>query len=239
LPPEAAPTGDRSLRHRLRRLRTPALIALLIVPLAVQARALVIGAAAGSPAAVLQQLANGAASPAPPKPVLVEVLDKGPDVDGDGAPDFVNPSGKAVRGTDVFGSGAFDASRDGGSRRHAGADYLAEAGQTIVAPISGYVTKIGYAYAGDDFRYVELTNKALGYVARVFYIRPEVAVGDAVHLGDRLGVAESLQPRYAGISDHVHLELYDARERTVNPTALIPTPQLRLALHDAGGQRRF
>ena len=169
--------------------------------------------------------------------VLVPVVEFGPgaDVDGDGAADFVNPTMGAVRDHDAYGSGAFHASRDGGSRLHAGADYLVRAGQTVTAPISGYVTRIGYAYSGDDLRYVELTNPALGYTARVFYIEPSVAVGETVHLGQPLGAARSLQDRYpGGMSDHVHVEIARQGEGHVNPTALLPERRVRFALARGG-----
>jgi peptidoglycan LD-endopeptidase LytH len=134
---------------------------------------------------------------------------RGADLDADGSPDFVNPTGKPPRETDAYGHGWFGASRDGGSRQHEGVDFVAEAGQTVVAPISGYVTKIGYAYAGDpDLRFVEITNPALGHVARVFYVDPRVAVGQAVRLGAAIGLAHSLQATYpGGMTDHVHLEI--------------------------------
>ena len=137
----------------------------------------------------------------------------GKDIDGDGAADFVNPTGQAPRTFDAYGSGAFGASRDGGSRSHEGVDYAAVAGQAVVAPMSGFVTKIGYAY-GDApaLQYVEISNPALGYTARVFYLDPKVAVGQAVALGDEIGQAESLQARYpGGMTDHVHLEVADQR----------------------------
>lgn len=140
------------------------------------------------------------------KPELVWV---GTDLDDDGAPDFMNPTGKAPRETDAYGHGWFGASRDGGSRDHEGVDFVAEAGQAIVAPISGYVTKIGYAYAGDlDLKFIEITNPALDHVARVFYVNPLVEVGDAVRLGAEIGTAHTLQGTYpGGMTDHVHLEL--------------------------------
>ena len=97
---------------------------------------------------------------------------------------------------------------DGGLRHHEGVDYVAAAGQPVQAPISGYVTRIGYAYDDDlSFRYVEITNPALRYQARVLYVSPDVAVGQTVRLGEAIGEAQSLQRRYPGITDHVHLEL--------------------------------
>ncbi len=147
---------------------------------------------------------------APPQPAPQKVLVwSGADVDGDGAADFVNPTGAAPRTEDAYGYGHFGASRDGGSRDHEGVDWKAEAGQAVVAPISGYVTKIGQAYAGDaDLKFVEITNPALGYVARVFYVNPAVEVGQALRLGESLGRAHSLQAKYpGGMTDHVHMEL--------------------------------
>lgn len=146
-------------------------------------------------------------APAPaPEKVLVW---SGADIDGDGAADFVNPTGNAARTEDAYGYGAFGASRDGGSRHHEGVDWIAEAGQDVVAPISGYVTKIGLAYAGDaDLKFVEITNPALNYVARVFYVNPTVVVGETLRLGQTIGQAHSLQAKYpGGMTDHVHLEL--------------------------------
>ncbi|HEX8232982.1 MAG TPA: M23 family metallopeptidase [Caulobacteraceae bacterium] len=146
---------------------------------------------------------------------------EGKDVDGDGAADFVNPTGKTVRGHDGFGDGEFGASRDGGGRRHEGVDYIARAGQKVVAPISGYVTKIGYAYSGSyDLRFVEISNPALKFEARVFYVDPDVRVGQPVRLGTPIGKMSSLQGHYAGITDHVHLELAE-RGRRIDATRMI------------------
>ena len=131
-------------------------------------------------------------SVAAPQPM--QLVWTGVDVDGDGQPDFANPTGGETRGLDAYGYGEFGARRDGGSRRHEGVDFIAQAGQSVVAPISGYVTKIGFAYAGDqDLQFVEITNPALQYAARVFYISPAVAVGDAVAVGHAIGTMLSLQ----------------------------------------------
>ncbi len=149
----------------------------------------------------------------------------GVDVDGDGAADFINPTGLGLRGVDGFGSGAFLASRDEGARLHRGADFVAAAGQRVNAPMSGYVTKIGYPY-GDDLslRYVELTNRAIGYVVRIFYVQPGVTLGQALRQGDMIGVSQSLQRRYPAITDHVHVELTDLAYGHVDPAKFIPTP---------------
>ena len=131
----------------------------------------------------------------------------GADIDADGLADFANPTGHAMRVHDAFGDGAFGAVRDGGERLHEGVDYQATAGQEVTAPITGVVTRIGFAYPGSDLKFVEITNDPLHYSARIFYIEPEVAVGSAVEIGQDLGRAVSLQGRYPGIIDHVHLEV--------------------------------
>lgn len=136
---------------------------------------------------------------------------QGADLDGDGAPDFANPTGGAPRGHDAFGDGFFHASRDGGHRAHEGVDYDASPGQPVVAPISGYVSKIGFAYPGNTrLKYVEIDNPALKLTARALYVDPEVHEGDSVQLGQEIGTALSLQRRYPGITNHVHLEIAEA-----------------------------
>ncbi len=153
----------------------------------------------------------------------VELVWDGQDVDGDGQSDFVNPTGQAPRAHDAYGEGAFGASRDGGSRRHEGVDFIAEAGQAVVAPVSGYVTKIGHAYAGDnDLKFVEITNPAIRYAVRVFYVDPTVQVGDTIALGRAIGTAHSLQRKYPdGMTDHVHLEVLGRGGRRVDAEHMI------------------
>ena len=148
---------------------------------------------------------TAAAHPAP-APVYAMVW-SGSDVDGDGRADFANPTGLEIRAHDDFGYGYFGASRDGGARHHEGVDYSGVAGQDIAAPVSGQVTRMGYAYADGEYKYVEITNETTGYVARVFYIDSSVAIGETVALGQKIGTLKSLQTRYPGITDHVHLEV--------------------------------
>lgn len=169
--------------------------------------------------ALAQSMDASRQEPAPPAQVRWEGLD----IDGDGDADVVNPTGQAPRDLDAYGSGHFGASRDGGARTHQGVDYIAEAGQAVLAPISGFVTKIGLAYAGDQqLRFVEIDNPALKVTARVFYVEPNVAVGQPVRLGTPVGLAQTLQARYpGGITDHVHLEVADSRGRKLDAETLI------------------
>ena len=170
----------------------------------------------------VQQAVAAAAPAQAAEPTYARVW-VGEDLDGDGRGDFVNPTGHEPRGHDAYGAGEFGASRDGGSRRHEGVDYRARAGQEVVAPISGYVTKIGYAYAGDDnLQFVEITNPALRIATRVFYVKAKVDVGQPVAMGSAIGTAKSLQRKYpAGMTDHVHLEVIDRRGVRIDATKII------------------
>jgi hypothetical protein len=162
--------------------------------------------------------------PAPaPVPMRTVTVWVGKDLDGDGRPDIADPTGNAPRGEDAYGEGCFHASRDGGGRTHEGVDYVAKAGQAVMSPISGYVTHIGLAYPGDQtLKYVEIENPALKLTARVFYVDPDVAMGDAVEVGRAIGRAHTLQRRYRhGITDHIHLELVDRRGRKLDAEKLI------------------
>jgi hypothetical protein len=177
---------------------------------------------AGGVQAANAQITHPAARVVAPEQTL-QLVWRGADIDGDGQPDFANPTGKGVRDTDAYGCGHFGASRSGGARRHEGVDFMAGAGQALVAPISGYVTKIGFAYADDSaLKFVEISNPALRYAARVFYIDPAVAVGQAVHVGQPIGVHHTLARRYPGhMTDHVHLEIIDARGARIDAERLI------------------
>jgi hypothetical protein len=162
--------------------------------------------------------------PAPERLQLVErIVWQGADLDGDGQPDVADPTGQAPRGDDAYGEGRFHASRDGGARRHEGVDYVATPGQAVEAPISGYVATIGFAYRDEHtLRFVEIKNPALRLTARVFYVNPDVAVGDTVAVGRPIGHAQSLTKRYPhGITNHVHLELADGKGRKLDAETLI------------------
>jgi murein DD-endopeptidase MepM/ murein hydrolase activator NlpD len=158
------------------------------------------------------------------------------DVDGDGLADFANPTMGPMRGVDAYGSGEFHADRDGGKRVHEGADYVAAPNATIYAPITGIVTKIGYAYAKQTtLTFVELTNQATALVSRVLYVDPSVTVGQQVEAGKPIGFAENLQKRYRGITNHVHVQI-TANRMYLDPANLLPKPPPLIASLPAPAQ---
>lgn len=112
------------------------------------------------------------------------------------------------RGTDTWGSGAFGASR--GNRLHMGVDFVTAPESTLLSPVKGEVTKLGYPY-GDDlsYRYVEITDKD-GSRHRFFYVEPLVDLRQKVRKGDKIGIVQDVTRRYPvpiGMKVHVHYEI--------------------------------
>lgn len=127
----------------------------------------------------------------------------------------VSPVVAEPRGTDRWGQGHFGAPR--GDRKHEGVDYALPIGATVLALTAGRVTRTGYAY-GDDmsYRYVEMTDRHQ-HRLRYFYVDPTVKVNDNVLPGDPLGRVQDLTRRYAGITPHVHFEVYEPGGDRIDP----------------------
>ena len=136
---------------------------------------------------------------------------------------LANPTGHDLRGEDAYGAGFFGASRAAGTRRHRGADYIAEPGEIVRAPIAGVVERIGFAYRGDErYRYVELADAQTGRDVRVLYVGPIVELGATVEAGAPIGRAQDLSARYPrGITNHVHVEMRE-NGALADPAALLP-----------------
>lgn len=139
--------------------------------------------------------------------------------------EYANPTGRPVRGRDGYGSGAYGASR--GDRSHAGTDYVAVAGQNVVAPLSGRVIQEVRPYrSGVDSSLLSgLDIEASdGTTSRIFYIALATGIiGSVVAAGrDVIGTVLTLQTRYPGITDHVHVEIRPRGGEPVNPETVIP-----------------
>jgi murein DD-endopeptidase MepM/ murein hydrolase activator NlpD len=118
------------------------------------------------------------------------------------------------RKPDAYGSGEYGAPR--GDRTHNGIDYTL----SVLSPVAGTVTKLGYPYSDDlSYRYVEVTD-SIGYKHRVFYIRPVVKVGDVVSRETEIGQPQDVAARYTAkgwMSQHVHYEIKTPDGDFVNP----------------------
>ena len=117
---------------------------------------------------------------------------------------------------DGYGCGDFGASRDNGARTHKGQDYLTQIGQDVFSPISG-TARVFYPYKGNDkLKGVEIKDGALK--VKIMYLEPDFDVfnGAEIEKGQYIGAAQSLQSKYPGIPNHIHLELW-VFEKAVNP----------------------
>lgn len=113
------------------------------------------------------------------------------------------------RKCDNFGCGNFGASRDGGTRKHMGQDYLAKVGQPVFAPISGTFST-GSAYASGQYRelrYCKITSETGAVSVAIMYAKPGLSSGERVEAGQVIGEVQSLQGRYPGINNHIHVEV--------------------------------
>lgn len=180
--------------------------------------------------------AQSAAAPVPGGAVAaqagaIEIVATVRDLDLDGRGDLAAVTTGAIRPKDVYGGGAYGASRDGGRRKHAGVDYVAVPGQSVHAPIAGEVTMIGDAYRRNSgLNFVEIRDRDTNLRARVFYVDASIEIGDAVAAGDLIGAAQDLSARYpAGITNHVHVEILSPRGGHLDPTVLLPEPHLDYA----------
>lgn len=123
-----------------------------------------------------------------------------------------------LRECDAKGCGYFGAPR--GDRQHNGVDLAGRVKGRVFSPVSGRVTKVGYAYSDDlSFRYVQITSG--GYDFRVFYVAPFVGLHTEVLYGDLIGTRQALGRRYPGITEHVHFEIIDSEGHYIDPTPVL------------------
>ena len=123
------------------------------------------------------------------------------------------------RKCDGFGCGNFGASRDGGNRKHMGMDVLTKQGQPVFAPFGGTIRNFK-AYENDSsLDGVQIQGNT--FKVKLMYVQPARENGAKVNAGDVIGWAQSLQPKYPGISDHIHCEVW-AYGKALNPDTYFP-----------------
>lgn len=113
-----------------------------------------------------------------------------------------------LRGEDPTGHGYYGAKR--GTKKHKGLDIVTNPKEVILAPIHGFVTKIGYPYSfALQFRYVEITNDV--YRVRLMYVSPKPSLkkGQRVFAGDVIGNAQDIASYWdENMLNHIHFEVY-------------------------------
>jgi len=134
---------------------------------------------------------------------------------------------------DAGGKGHFGASRSGGTRAHKGIDIATTVDQKVFSPISGKITKIGWANA--THRYVEVSGVTVlkdmngkmypgeDCTVRVMYIKPSVEKDKLIEKGALIGKADDLHrnkqyPKTVGQHVHVEIKVGDAN---INPDHIV------------------
>lgn len=148
-----------------------------------------------------------------PTPELTKVA-PGAGYDGPISGDTFSPLPGGDVGTmgRVSANQAFGASRDGGTRSHAGLDMTHHSG-SLDAAVSAYKTGKVIAAVSNGYRgYVEIDHGE-GITTRYVHITPGVSVGQTVYGGQQLG---NLFP--SGGNTHLHFEIY----RNGTPTDPLP-----------------
>ena len=126
-----------------------------------------------------------------------------------------------LREHDDAGDGHYHASRDGGTRLHRGVDLVATFGQTVTSPFNGTVKRVGIAYNGDNrYRTIHIKSDDEDLIVKILYVNPLVEKGDVVITNQPIGTVQDLTQRYAGITNHLHIEIL------VGGANIDPTPYL-------------
>jgi murein DD-endopeptidase MepM/ murein hydrolase activator NlpD len=131
---------------------------------------------------------------------------------------MISPTGQPVRIQDNHGRGNYGARRDGGSRIHRGADFIATPGQAVVSPLAdrAKVVRVAKPYA-DDLRWSGVMLRAAHLEIKMFYLTPMPdIVGNWVRQGDVVGYAQDISAKYDGMTPHIHLEIC-----SINPVLFI------------------
>ena len=158
--------------------------------------------------------------------MIIAFDEVGQDWIDDGKPDrglleFKIPTknGWNPRGRDGQGSGDYGAGR--GRRSHKGIDIKSTAGDEIVSPIDGYVSKVGYRIYGNKCGYlkgvdIKGTGEYEGIKIRLFYVKSDLEKNAKVEKGKKIGTQQSLNnncypQKKDGVytmHNHVHIEVY-------------------------------
>lgn len=128
-----------------------------------------------------------------------------------------------IRRQDKWGDGAYMACRDDCTRKHEGLDVVTIPGEEILSPVDGFIRRHSVS-SNDDYKYGLsgyhiLTDE---YLIKLWYLAPTLSPGTMIKKGQLIGYANSLQGKYPGVTDHVHIEVWDLKKENVsiNPATL-------------------
>jgi len=122
--------------------------------------------------------------------------------------------------SDEAGDGHYHAPRAG--RQHNGIDFACQVDAPVLSPVSGVVTKHGYAYPDDlSWRYIEITDgEALRH--RLFYVYPTIPIGYTVTPDTEVGRSQNITIRYPGqgMTPHIHYGVKNEDGEHLNPAVV-------------------
>lgn len=143
-----------------------------------------------------------------------------------------------IRGQDEWGSGAFGASRDGGSRTHNGIDIVAPYGSSPVTLTECKILRVGHPYDPRPSSELDIRTEAArkkhdlkaamrlivledpyGNQIKLMYVLPFDHIKPGLKLPQYASICttQDLDPIYPGITPHYHFEVSDDHGRIINP----------------------
>jgi murein DD-endopeptidase MepM/ murein hydrolase activator NlpD len=119
---------------------------------------------------------------------------------------------KVLRVSDDFGYGHFGASR--GARTHKGVDYVGLENTIVRSPVTGTITKYGWAYDLEhNQRYIQITKRGSDEKHRLFYTQMDTKldVGDEIIEGASVGFLGNISKMHdtqdKKMLNHLHYEI--------------------------------
>jgi len=115
---------------------------------------------------------------------------------------------------DTWGSGLFEASRDGGKRKHQGLDIIVKPGAKVYAPFDGTIVREAVPYKNDNsYRGIVFrgTGEWAAYEVKIFYA--EGLFSGNAKKGQHIGYTQDLTLKYPTITNHIHVEVKSGNDR--------------------------
>jgi murein DD-endopeptidase MepM/ murein hydrolase activator NlpD len=119
---------------------------------------------------------------------------------------WANPTRGGVR--PYYGEAGYDGMGYVSFASHHGEDYMSTPGQAVYAAMSGRVVSLANPYSDWPALHGILIIASDGTACYLFYMNAlQGTVGSIVRAGDSVGIAQSLQEKYPGIIEHIHVQI--------------------------------